>query len=82
MTSLLLAALIAVSPAEAKGNHHHAKPAHHHHHHRKVKKPKAQHGFTWVWVSGHWQKRGHKTIWVWGHWDLRPVVPHRHHRHR
>ena len=79
MTSLMLAVLMAVAPAEAHKNHHHARP----HHHQRAHKPLAKRGFTWVWVPGHWQRVGHTTVWVWGHWDLRPVaLPPKHYRRR
>ena len=81
MTSLLLAALISMSPAEAHAvNHkHHARP---HSHHHRARPPAVRTGFTWVWVSGHWQRRGPRLVWVRGHWNLRPNVPNHHHHRR
>ena len=81
MTSLLLAALLSVSPAEAHNTQkRHAKP---HIQHHKNHKPAVKRGFTWVWVSGHWERRNHSTVWVWGHWDLRPTPRvQKHHPHK
>ena len=79
MTALILATLIGLAPAEAHTARHHAKPAHHHRH-RPPAAPAAQ-NMRWVWVPGHWVRRGHRTVWVWGSWELRRAVPNHSHRH-
>ena len=75
MTAILLAALIGMQPAEAHTGKSHARPPKHH---QKAKKPRAVPQRQWVWMSGHWQRRGHSTVWVWGYWQLRPAAPHAH----
>jgi len=76
MTAILLAALIGIQPVEAHtGHRHQARP---NQHHQRSYKPRAVPHKQWVWVVGHWQRKGHKTVWIWGHWDLRPVAHHRH----
>ena len=77
MTAILLAALIGMQPAEAHTQRHQARPPKHHH---RSQKPRAVPQRQWVWVSGHWQRRGHSTVWVWGTWQLRPVAKQHSHR--
>ena len=76
MISLLAASLLSMNVASADIVVRVTPPwwnRRHRHYSHCSHRPPANPNGQWVFVPGHWERRGpHKSVWVHGHWKIAP----------